>query len=51
MQLAKKCVFVSLFQNSVSFEKCSWKSGPEPAFPPKSKVAFPKTEVLGKSFV
>jgi hypothetical protein len=28
--------------------KGSWKSGQEPAFPPKSKGAFPKTEVLGK---
>jgi hypothetical protein len=39
---------VSLFQNSVSFGKGFGKSGKKPAFSSKSKVAFPKTEVLGK---
>jgi predicted MPP superfamily phosphohydrolase len=39
---------LSLFQNSVSFGKGFGKSGKKPAFSPKSKVAFPKTEVLGK---
>jgi hypothetical protein len=35
-----------LFQNPVGFETTSWKSGQMPAFPCKSKVAVPKTEVL-----
>jgi hypothetical protein len=35
-----------LFQNPVGFETTSWKSGQMPAFPFKSKVAVPKTEVL-----
>jgi hypothetical protein len=35
-----------LFQNPVGFETTSWKSGQMPAFPLKSKVAVPKTEVL-----
>jgi hypothetical protein len=35
-----------LFQNPVGFETTSWKSGHMPAFPCKSKVAVPKTEVL-----
>jgi hypothetical protein len=35
-----------LFQNPVGFETTSWKSGQMPAFPGKSKVAVPKTEVL-----
>ena len=35
-----------LFQNPVGFETTSWKSGQIPAFPLKSKVAVPKTEVL-----
>jgi hypothetical protein len=35
-----------LFQNLVGFETTSWKSGQMPAFPLKSKVAVPKTEVL-----
>ncbi|MDR2069206.1 MAG: hypothetical protein LBP71_04990, partial [Spirochaetaceae bacterium] len=37
----------SLSQNSVSFGKGFRKSGLKPAFSNKSKVAFPKTEVLG----
>jgi plasmid stabilization system protein ParE len=41
-------LLTSISQNSVSFVKCSWKSGQKSAFPHKSKVAFPKTEVLGK---
>jgi hypothetical protein len=35
-----------LFQNPVGFETTAWKSGQMPAFPCKSKVAVPKTEVL-----
>jgi hypothetical protein len=35
-----------LFQNPVGFETTSWKSGQMSAFPYKSKVAVPKTEVL-----
>jgi hypothetical protein len=35
-----------LFQHPVGFETTSWKSGQMPAFPCKSKVAVPKTEVL-----
>jgi hypothetical protein len=35
-----------LFQNPVGFETTSWKSGQMSAFPLKSKVAVPKTEVL-----
>ena len=42
---------VSLSQNSVSFGKGSRKSGLKPAFSIKFKVAFPKTEVLGKPHV
>jgi len=38
----------SLSQNSVSFGKGFRKSSLKPAFSIKSKVAFPKTEVLGK---
>jgi hypothetical protein len=38
----------SFSQNSVSFGKSFRKSGLRPAFSPTSKVAFPKTEVLGK---
>jgi hypothetical protein len=38
---------VSISQNSVSFVKCFRKSGLKPAFSHTSKVAFPKTEVLG----
>jgi hypothetical protein len=37
---------MSLFQNPVGFETSSWKSGQMSAFPGKSKVAVPKTEVL-----
>jgi len=36
------------FQNSVSFGKTSWKSWLQPAFPIKSRVAYPKLEVLDK---
>jgi hypothetical protein len=36
----------SLFQNSVSFEKGFRKTGIEAGFSSKSKVDFPKTEVL-----
>nr|AGS54158.1 hypothetical protein [uncultured bacterium contig00051] len=39
---------MSFFQNSVSFGKSFLKSGLKPAFSYKSKVAFPKTEVLEK---
>jgi hypothetical protein len=35
-----------LFQNPVGFGTTSWKSGQMPAFPLKSNVAVPKTEVL-----
>jgi hypothetical protein len=35
-------------QNPVGFENGIGKSGQKPSFSPKSKVAFPKTEVLGK---
>ncbi|MDR2375053.1 MAG: hypothetical protein LBD96_01290, partial [Treponema sp.] len=35
-------------QNSVSFGNGFGKSGQKSAFSSKSKVAFPKTEVLGK---
>ncbi|MDR2068688.1 MAG: hypothetical protein LBP71_02335, partial [Spirochaetaceae bacterium] len=37
-----------LSQNPVGFGKGFRKSGLKPAFSNKSKVAFPKTEVLGK---
>jgi len=37
---------VSLFQNSVSFEKGSGKTVLKASFSFKSKVDFPKTEVL-----
>ena len=40
--------WVSLSQNSVSFGKGFGKSALKAAFSSKSKVAFPKTEVLGK---
>ena len=47
--IAREVIFS---QNSVSFEKSSGKSDRslecEPAFSNKTKVAFPKTEVLGK---
>jgi hypothetical protein len=39
---------MSLSQNSVSFGKGIRKSGLKPAFSIKTRVAFPKTEVLGK---
>jgi hypothetical protein len=39
---------MSFSQNSVSFGKSSGKSALKAAFSSKSKVAFPKTEVLGK---
>jgi hypothetical protein len=42
---------MSLFQNPVGFETSSWKSGQMSAFPCKSKVAVPKTEVLEQSQV
>jgi hypothetical protein len=35
-------------QNPVGFENGIGKSGQKPSFSPKSKVAFPKNEVLGK---
>jgi hypothetical protein len=38
----------SFSQNSVSFGKSSGKSVLKAAFSSQSKVAFPKTEVLGK---
>ncbi|MDR2375722.1 MAG: hypothetical protein LBD96_04705, partial [Treponema sp.] len=38
----------SYSQNSVSFGNSFGKSGQKSAFSSKSKVAFPKTEVLGK---
>jgi TRAP-type C4-dicarboxylate transport system substrate-binding protein len=41
----------SLLQNSVSFVKGSGKSGLRSAFSHKSKVDFPKTEVLGNPLV
>ena len=47
----KKPVNMSLSQNSVSFGKGFRKSGLKPAFSIKSKVAFPKTEVLGKPHI
>jgi hypothetical protein len=37
-----------LSQNPVSLGKGYGESGPKPAFSAKFKVAFPKTEVLGK---
>jgi len=37
---------MSLFQNSVSFEKGSGKTVQKASFSFKSKVDFPKTEVL-----
>jgi hypothetical protein len=39
---------LSFSQNSVSFGKSSGKSVLKAAFSPQSRVAFPKTEVLGK---
>ena len=48
---AKKPNKVRFSQNSVSFGKTSGKSGQMPAFPLNSRVAFPKTEVLGKAQV
>jgi hypothetical protein len=39
---------VRLSQNSVSFGKGYGESSLKPTFSAKSKVAFPKTEVLGK---
>jgi hypothetical protein len=42
---------MSFAQNSVSFGKSFEKSGQKPAFSIKSKVAFPKTEVLGKPLI
>jgi D-lyxose ketol-isomerase len=39
---------LSFSQNSVSFGRSSRKSGLKPAFSNNSKVAFPKTDVLGK---
>jgi hypothetical protein len=39
---------LSLSQNPVSFGKGYGESGLKPIFSAKSKVAFPKTEVLGK---
>ncbi|GHV36402.1 hypothetical protein AGMMS49546_01630 [Spirochaetia bacterium] len=37
---------MSRFQNSVSFGTGSWKSGLKSAFPLKSKVAVPKSDIL-----
>jgi hypothetical protein len=39
---------LSLSQNSVSFVPSSWKKRLTAVFPIKSKVAVPKTEVLGQ---
>jgi len=39
---------LSHFQNSVSFENGFRKTGQKPSFSFKSKVVFPKTEVLEK---
>jgi len=44
----KKMSMLSHFQNSVSFGNGFGKTVLKPVFPCKSKVAFPKTEVLEK---
>ncbi|GHV47955.1 hypothetical protein AGMMS49546_38090 [Spirochaetia bacterium] len=44
--LAENAGQLSRFQNSVSFGTGSWKSGLKSAFPLKSKVAVPKSDIL-----
>ena len=49
--LLEKFKHVSLSQNSVSFVPSSWKKRLKAVFSIKSKVAVPKTEVLGQPHV
>jgi hypothetical protein len=42
---------MSLSQNSAGLGKGYEEGGPRPAFSAKSRVAFPKTKVLGKTLM